>query len=119
MLYSIVLNISYLNRSAPNSCCYQLLSVLHDINLMRSISLRSGKALTICSRTTVCCAGPKLWENTISLPFDLDPFGVDGIQEVLAENNIKVYRRQNLLGVPFVMRHTSLKVIVIWFLVLA
>jgi len=34
--------------------------------------------------------GPKLWENTISLPFDLDPFGVDGIQEVLAENNIKV-----------------------------
>ena len=35
-------------------------------------------------------SGPKLWDSTISLPFDLDPFGVDDIQDVLVENNIKV-----------------------------
>jgi len=34
--------------------------------------------------------GPKLWDNTISLPFELDPFGVSDIQEVLVENDIKI-----------------------------
>jgi len=34
--------------------------------------------------------GPKLWDNTISLPFELDPFGVSDIQDVLVENDIKI-----------------------------
>ena len=37
-------------------------------------------------------SGPKLWDSTISLPFDLDPFGVSDIQDVLVENDIKVQR---------------------------
>ena len=36
-------------------------------------------------------SGPKLWDNTISLPFELDPFGVSDIQDVLVENDIKVH----------------------------
>ena len=35
-------------------------------------------------------SGPKLWDSTISLPFELDPFGVSDIQDVLVENDIKV-----------------------------
>jgi len=34
--------------------------------------------------------GPKLWENPISLPFELDSFGMNDIQDVLVENDIKV-----------------------------
>merc|ERR1719234_649298 len=31
-----------------------------------------------------------LWDSTISLPFELDPFGVSDIQDVLVENDIKI-----------------------------
>ena len=41
-------------------------------------------------------SGPKLWDNTISLPFELDPFGVFDIQDVPVENGIKV---QTIFGV--------------------
>jgi len=34
--------------------------------------------------------GPKLWDNPISLPFELDSFGMNDIQDVLVENDIKV-----------------------------
>ena len=40
--------------------------------------------------------GPKLWENTISLPFDLDQFGVsddvpqDILADIMVESNIEL-----------------------------
>ena len=42
-------------------------------------------------------SGPKLWDNTISLPFELDPFGVSDIQDVLVENDIKVHTKMRKL----------------------
>merc|ERR1712222_254415 len=42
------------------------------------------------SDPTSAYLGPKLWDSTISLPFELDPFGVSDIQDVLVENNIKI-----------------------------
>ena len=50
-------------------------------------------------------SGPKLWDNTISLPFELDPFGVSDIQDVLVENDIKV---QTIFGLIILRRiHSS------------
>ena len=46
-------------------------------------------------------SGPKLWDNTISLPFELDPFGVSDIQDVLVENDIKV---QTIFGLIILRR---------------
>ena len=46
-------------------------------------------------------SGPKLWDNTISLPFELDPFGVSDIQDVLVENDIKV---QTIIGLIILRR---------------
>jgi len=42
------------------------------------------------SDPTSAYLGPKLWDSTISLPFELDPFGVSDIQDVLVENDIKI-----------------------------
>jgi len=61
-------------------------------DLKSSISLKNLKNLGNAqgSDPTSAYLGPKLWDSTISLPFDLDPFGVDDIQDVLVENDIKV-----------------------------
>merc|ERR1712024_396095 len=61
-------------------------------DLKSSISVKNLKNLgnTQGSDPTSAYLGPKLWDSTISLPFDLDPFGVSDIQDVLVENDIKV-----------------------------
>merc|ERR1719436_1414766 len=61
-------------------------------DLKSSISLKNLKNLGNAqgSDPTSAYLGPKLWDSTISLPFDLDPFGVEDIQDVLVENDIKV-----------------------------
>merc|ERR1711974_435846 len=61
-------------------------------DLKSSISVKNLKDLgnTQGSDPTSAYLGPKLWDSTISLPFDLDPFGVSDIQDVLVENDIKI-----------------------------
>jgi hypothetical protein len=61
-------------------------------DLKSAFSVKNFKNLgnTQGSDPTSAYLGPKLWDSTISLPFDLDPFGVSDIQDVLVENDIKV-----------------------------
>merc|ERR1719440_1378951 len=61
-------------------------------DLKSSISVKNLKDLgnTQGSDPTSAYLGPKLWDSTISLPFELDPFGVSDIQDVLVENDIKI-----------------------------
>merc|ERR1740128_199199 len=66
---------------------------MFNLNVSENEELRQDvkKNLSVGSLDPMAAyLGPRLWDSTISLPFDLDPLGVGIIQEVLAENDIEV-----------------------------